>query len=53
MATDVLSSPLLSTECERIFSGAGYLVSGRQGRLKEDIIEATTCLQGWEKDLEL
>jgi hypothetical protein len=38
MATDVLSIPLRSTECEHIFSEAGYLVSGRQGKLQEDII---------------
>jgi hypothetical protein len=51
MATDVLSIPLMSAECERVFSKTGYLISGRRGHLQEDIIETTTCLRGWQKDL--
>jgi hypothetical protein len=47
MATDVLSIPLITAECERVFSEAGYLISGCRGHLQEDIIEATTCLRGW------
>jgi hypothetical protein len=48
MAFDVLSIPLMSAECERVFSAAGYLVTGRRNHMKEDIIEATTCLRAWQ-----
>jgi hypothetical protein len=46
MAINVLSIPLMSAECERVFSEAGYFISGRRGHLQKDIIEATTCLRG-------
>jgi hypothetical protein len=48
MAFDMLSIPLMSSECERIFSAAGYLVTPRRNHMKEDIIEATTCLRSWQ-----
>jgi hypothetical protein len=48
MAFDVLSIPLMSAECERVFSAAGYLITGRRNHMKEDIIEATTCLRAWQ-----
>ena len=48
MAMDILSIPLMSSECERIFSSAGWTLSDRRSGLKEDIIEATTCLRGWQ-----
>jgi hypothetical protein len=48
MAFDVLSIPLMSAECERVFSAAGYLINSRRSKMKEDIIEATTCLRAWQ-----
>jgi hypothetical protein len=47
MACDVLSIPLMSSECERVFSSAGYAITSRRNHMKEDIIEATTCLRAW------
>ena len=47
MAFDVLSIPAMSAECERVFSGAGALVTHRKKRMREDIIEAIECLRSW------
>jgi len=47
MALDVLSMPLMSAESERVFSAAGYLLNRRRNHLKDDIIEATSCLRAW------
>ena len=51
IALDVLLIPLMSAECERIFSAAGYLINRRRSHLKENIIKASTCLRTWD-DLE-
>jgi hypothetical protein len=48
MALDHLSTPLMSSECERVFSSAGYLITARRNHMKEDTIEAMTCLRGWQ-----
>lgn len=48
MAFDLFSVPLMSSECERVFSSAGWLITSRRNMLKEDVIEATTCLRGWQ-----
>jgi hypothetical protein len=50
MAMDMLSIPLMSAECERVFSAAGYLINGRRNHLKEDIIEATNRLRSWSEN---
>ena len=47
MAFDLLSIPAMSAECERVFSGAGVLLTSRKKRMKEDIIEAIECLRTW------
>jgi hypothetical protein len=31
----------MSSECERVFSGAKLLITGQRNRLRADIIEAT------------
>lgn len=48
MAIDILNIPLMSAECERVFSAAGYLITSRRARIKEDIVEAVICLRGWQ-----
>ena len=48
MALDMLSIPLMSAECERVFSAAGYLINTRRNRLRGDTIEAVTCLRAWQ-----
>lgn len=47
LAFDTLSTPAMSTECERVFSSAKKQVSSARNALKEDIIEATECLKSW------
>ena len=47
MAFDLLSIPLISAECERIFSRAKRFVPSERNRLKDDIIEAISYLKYW------
>jgi hAT family C-terminal dimerisation region len=49
MAFDILSIPAMSSETERVFSGAKLTLSPSRNRLSEDIIEATECLNRWYK----
>ena len=49
MAFDMLSIPAMSSETERVFSGAKLTISPSRNRLSEDIIEATECLNRWYK----
>lgn len=49
MAWDMITIPAMSSECERVFSSAGRLVTPLCNRLKEDIIEAFECLNAWYK----
>jgi hypothetical protein len=44
MALDLLSIPAMTAECERVFSSAKILILDRRNRLKDDIIEASECL---------
>jgi hAT family C-terminal dimerisation region len=47
MAFDILSIPAISTETERVLSGAKLTISPTRNRLGEDVIEATECLNRW------
>ena len=47
MALDLLSIPAMTAECERVFSSSKILISDRRNRLKDDIIEASECLNYW------
>lgn len=49
MAWDMIAIPAMSSECERVFSSAGRLVTPLRNRLKEDVIEASECLNAWYK----
>ena len=49
MAFDLLSMPLMSAECERVFSAAKRFVTDEKNRLKEDILEAVICLRALYK----
>jgi hypothetical protein len=44
---DMVSIPAMSSECERVFSQAKFLITGQRGALRPDIIEATQCLRMW------
>jgi len=46
-ALDMLSIPMMSAECERVFSSAKLLISDTRNRLSVDIIEANECLKAW------
>ncbi|OCK96908.1 uncharacterized protein K441DRAFT_25006 [Cenococcum geophilum 1.58] len=43
----MLAIPLMSGECERVFSFAKHLITGSCDRLQVDIIEANECLKWW------
>lgn len=49
MAWDMIAIPAMSSECERVFSSAGRLITPVRNRLKEDVIEASECLSAWYK----
>jgi len=46
---DMVSVPISSAECERIFSSAKLLITSSRNRLRPDIIEASECLRNWLK----
>ena len=50
MALDLLSIPLMSAECERVFSAAKILISDKRNRMKDDIIEICILLRYWLKE---
>ena len=47
LALDMLAIPMMSAECERVFSSAKHLVTDSRNRLNPDIIEANECLRHW------
>ena len=47
VALDTLSIPVMSVECERVFSSAKKLLTLARNKLQEGIIEATECLKAW------
>ena len=49
MVLDLLSIPLISAECERVFSSAKILITDRRNGLKENIIKTYTLLRWWFK----
>ena len=46
-ALDMLAIPMMSAECERVFSSAKHLITDSRNRLNPDIIEASECLKHW------
>jgi hypothetical protein len=46
-AFDTLAIPVMSAECERVFSSTKKLVTPERNRLAEEIIEASECLKNW------
>jgi len=46
-ALDMLAIPMMSAECERVFSSARHLLTDARNRLNPDIIEANECLRHW------
>jgi len=46
-ALDMLAIPMMSSECERVFSSAKHLLTDARNRLSPDIIEANECLKHW------
>ncbi|EEU34443.1 uncharacterized protein NECHADRAFT_44483, partial [Fusarium vanettenii 77-13-4] len=47
MAVDILLIPAMSTEPERLFSGAKITIIDRRNRLRSNIVEALECLKSW------
>ncbi len=50
IALDLFSIPMISVECERVFSSAKTLITDRRNGLKEDIIKAYTLLRHWFRE---
>jgi hypothetical protein len=46
-ALDMLAIPMMSAECERVFSSAKHLITDARNRLYPDIVEANECLKHW------
>lgn len=47
MAIDIFSIPAMSSEPERVFSGAKHTISGQRASLKSTTIELLECLKSW------
>jgi hypothetical protein len=47
LGLDMAAIPLMSSECERVFSQGKLLITGQRHRLRVDMIEATQCLRMW------
>ncbi|SMR52787.1 unnamed protein product [Zymoseptoria tritici ST99CH_1E4] len=50
MALDILTTPPMSDEPERLFSATGLMVTDRRNRLKEDTIAASASLRSWTRE---
>jgi hypothetical protein len=46
-ALDTLAIPVMSAECERIFSSTKKLITPERNSLHEQIIEASECSKNW------
>lgn len=44
---DMAAIPLMSAECERVFSAAKLFITDRRARMKPIVIEAYACLRHW------
>jgi hAT family C-terminal dimerisation region len=44
---DMLTIPMMSVECEKVFSSAKHLITDSRNRLNLEIIEANECLKHW------
>ncbi len=49
MALDILSIPAMSTEPERLFSGAKISLTDRRNRMGDELLQALECLKSWHK----
>jgi hypothetical protein len=49
MALDVYSTPPMSDEPERVFSGTGSLLSARRRQMTGEGVEQMTCLRSWDR----
>lgn len=47
MAYDFLSIPAMSSDCERLFSGAKLTITPQRNRIKANIIEAIEVMNTW------
>ena len=47
MAIDIFSIPAMSSEPERVFSGAKNTLSDNRASMGMDTIQATQCLKSW------
>jgi len=47
---DLFTIPIMSAECERVFSTTKNLTTERRMGLKEDIIKAISLLRHWYKE---
>lgn len=47
MAYDLLSTPAMSAECERVFSHCGNSITAEHNQLSQQTIEASMCQKNW------
>ena len=47
MAIDIYSVPAMSSEPERVFSGAKHTISDHRASLESETIELLECLKSW------
>lgn len=47
MAIDIFSIPAMSSEAERVFSGAKQTLTDDRGSMKINTLEAVECLKSW------
>jgi len=52
IALNLLSIPLMSVGCERVFLPAKNLITDRRNGVKEDIIQAYTLLRHWLEEVD-
>jgi hypothetical protein len=49
VALDILSIPVSSCECERLFSELGDLLEPRRRRLGPQLLAVIQCVRGWQR----
>ena len=50
-ALDTLAIPAMSAECGRVFSSTKKLINPERNHLSEESIEASECLNWWDRGL--